>query len=97
MCGNLLQQQQDTNTSTQEILGFLVASGTEEWLAEGQQWKAIEWKEDSEFWTIWMYYFNINEEFPGGLVVKDLALSLLWLGFDAWPRNFHMLQVRPKK
>ena len=29
-------------------------------------------------------------EFPGGLVVKDLALSLLWLGFHPWPRNFHM-------
>ena len=27
-------------------------------------------------------------EFPGGLVVKDSALSLLWLGFDLWPRNF---------
>ena len=22
------------------------------------------------------------EEFPGGLVVKDWAMSLLWLGFD---------------
>ena len=34
--------------------------------------------------------------------VKDLALSLLWLwlllwlGFDPWPGNFHMLQVWPK-
>ena len=24
-------------------------------------------------------------EFPGGLVVKDSTLSLLWLGFDTWP------------
>ena len=24
-------------------------------------------------------------------------LSLLWLGFDAWPGNFCMLQVWPKK
>lgn len=37
--------------------------------------------------------------FPGGIVVKDSALSLLWfwlllwLGFDLWPRRFHMLQV----
>ena len=36
------------------------------------------------------------EEFPGGLVVKDLALSLLWLGsllwlvFQPWPKNFCM-------
>ena len=32
---------------------------------------------------------------------KDLALSLLWVwlllwcGFDPWPKNFYMLQVRP--
>ena len=35
--------------------------------------------------------------------VKDLALSLLWLrsllcqGFRPWPRNFHLLQMWPKK
>ena len=28
--------------------------------------------------------------------VRDLALSLLWLRFDPWPRNFHMLQARTK-
>ena len=36
-------------------------------------------------------------EFPGSLVVEDLAWSLLWLRFDPWPRNFHKLQVQPKK
>ena len=42
-------------------------------------------------------------EFPGGLVVKDLALSLLWLrsllwsDFDPWPGDFHMLQAQLKK
>ena len=41
-------------------------------------------------------------ELPGGLVVKDLALSLLWLGsllwheFSPWPRNVCILQVQPK-
>ena len=25
-------------------------------------------------------------EFPGGLMVKDSVLSLLWHGFDPWPR-----------
>ena len=30
------------------------------------------------------------EEFPDGLVVKDLALSLLWHGFSPWPQNFCM-------
>ena len=36
-------------------------------------------------------------EFPGGSVVKDLGLSLLWHRFDLGPRNFHMLQVQTKK
>ena len=36
------------------------------------------------------YYSNLSikyskEEFPGGLVVKDPALSLLWHRFDPWP------------
>ena len=25
--------------------------------------------------------------------VKDLVVSLLWLGFDPWPRNLHMTWV----
>ena len=29
-------------------------------------------------------------EFPGDLVVKYLALSLLWLRFNPCPRSFHM-------
>lgn len=44
-------------------------------------------------------YFNVDqEELPGGLVVKDPALSLLWWGFD--PRlgvKFLRLQVQPIK
>ena len=36
------------------------------------------------------------KEFPSGLVVKDLALSLLWLRFNPWPGNFHVLQAQPK-
>ena len=31
-------------------------------------------------------------EFPGGPSVKDLVLSLLWLGFNPWPGNFGVLQ-----
>ena len=38
-----------------------------------------------------------SREFPGGLAIKDSALSLPWFGFDPWSRNFYMLQVRPKK
>ena len=43
-----------------------------------------------------------NREFPDGLVVEDLVLSLLWIGpllwhkFDSWPGNFTP-QVQPKK
>ena len=45
-------------------------------------------------------------EFPGGLVAKDSALSLLWIrsllwrGFNSWPGSFCMLQMQappPKK
>ena len=36
-------------------------------------------------------------EFPGGLVVKELALSLLWLSFNSWPEDAWMLQAVPKK
>ena len=37
------------------------------------------------------------KEFPGGLVVKDLGLSLMWLGYDPWSQNFQMQQARPPK
>ena len=40
---------------------------------------------------------NTKLEFPGGLVVKESVLSLLWLGFDPWPRNFHMVPAGSKK
>ena len=36
-------------------------------------------------------------EHPDSRVLKDPALSLLWQGFNPWPRNFHMLQVWKKK
>ena len=36
-------------------------------------------------------------EFPGGLVVKDSALSLLWRGFSPWPGNFCRPPAQPKK
>ena len=44
---------------------------------------------------------KVCEEFPGSLEVKDLALSLVWLGsllwcrFDPWPRNFCMPRACP--
>ena len=46
--------------------------------------------------------YNLGE-FSCGLVVKDLAVSLLWLGlllwlkFDPWPGNFCMVWALPKK
>ena len=36
-------------------------------------------------------------EFSGGLAVKDLVLSLLWLGTDPWPGTLHMLWARPEE
>ena len=35
--------------------------------------------------------------FPGGLVDKDLLLSLLWPGFDPWLGNFCMPQLWQNK
>ena len=35
--------------------------------------------------------------FSGGLVVEDSVLSLLWLGFDSWPGDFHVLWVGAEK
>ena len=52
------------------------------------------------------YYLAIKRNGGSSLAaqqVKDLVLSLqwprslLWLGFDTWPRNFHTQQARPKK
>ena len=46
---------------------------------------------------------NVVQEFPDGLVVKDLALSvlclrlLLWCGFVPWPKNFCMSWIHQKE
>ena len=37
------------------------------------------------------------KEFCSGLVVKDPALAVLWLGSDPWPGNFHMPWAPPKE
>ena len=39
----------------------------------------------------------MEQEFPDGLVVKDLVLSLLWLGFHPWPRTSACLRHNQKK
>ena len=38
-----------------------------------------------------------GKEFPGGLVAKDSALSLQWLGLNSWPGNFHMPWAQTKR
>ena len=38
-----------------------------------------------------------NVEFSGELAFKGLALLLLWLGFNPWSGNLHMLQAWQKK
>lgn len=43
---------------------------------------------------------NQNDQFwssLGAQQVKDVALSLLWLWFDPWPRSFCMPRVQPKE
>ena len=35
--------------------------------------------------------------FPGGLAVKEAALSVLWFRFDPWIRNFPTLWAWQKK
>ena len=38
-----------------------------------------------------------NQEFPGGLAVKDMALSVPWLWFNPWPGEFpHAVGVAKK-
>ena len=53
---------------------------------------------------MWRCLSNSVGSIPGPAQwVKALVLlqlwhrSLLWLGFDPWPRNFHMLWVQPKE
>ena len=36
---------------------------------------------------IFIMDLEILREFPGGLVDKDLVLSLPWLRFDPWPKT----------
>ena len=37
------------------------------------------------------------EQWVKDLTLQDPCRLQLWLGFDPWPRNFHMLQVQPLK
>ena len=48
------------------------------------------------YYRLQSFVANWNE-FPGGLMVKNSVLSLLWLGFDPRPGNFHVLWVQGKK
>ena len=55
----------------------------------------------------WYYSYQIRKLGTGSSLVaqqvKDLVLSLqqlgslLWCGFDPWPRNFHMSREQPKE
>ena len=50
----------------------------------------------AELFTIVKNLKISNSKFPGGLVFKDVALSILWHWFNSRPRNFHMPQEQPK-
>ena len=47
--------------------------------------------------VIHIHYEKRKVESPGGLVIKDSLLSLLWLRLKPWPRNFRIAQAQPKK
>ena len=49
-----------------------------------------------KFIAVSAYTKKKKQVFPGGLQVKNLVLSLLWFGFDPWPKNFHMPWAWPK-
>ena len=42
--------------------------------------------------TYLKYYFRSSLVAQG---IKDPSLSLLWLRFGPWPRNFHMMWMQP--
>ena len=47
---------------------------------------------------MWWLKVHRASEFPGGLEVKDSALSLLWFIFDPWPWELlHVAGVAEKK
>ena len=45
---------------------------------------------------MWTDLKSRSREFPGGLVVKNSVLSLLWPGLNLWPGNARMPWVWPK-
>lgn len=39
---------------------------------------------------------SYNSRFPGGLMIKDLEMSLLWQRFDPWPQDLlHAVGMPP--
>ena len=58
-----------------------------------ERMSTVWWKKNPKcpYRCSWQIRIKCLPEFPGGLVVKDQALLLLWLSLDPWPGNFHML------
>ena len=59
--------------------------------------RAGQWHCVLEKYSTWLQNVPKKKKFPGGLVVKDLMLSLLWHRFDSWPQNVCMLWAQLKK
>ena len=78
-------------------------SSTNPWLISSLRWRAMSYSLLHTQYiahcliSSWCLQKIMVQEFPGGLVIKDSVLSLLWLSFDSWPRNFHMPWAQPKK
>ena len=51
----------------------------------------------SATFPMWLLDRNIIQKKIQGVPIKDLALSLLWQGFDPQPRNFHIGNGQKKK
>ena len=48
------------------------------------------------YFKVFFFLKTTGTGVPGGLAVKDRALSLLWHEFDPWPGKFCMPQAQPK-
>ena len=86
-------------------LGLSFSIGENRWWVVRKSWINLEFNAMHALWTsAWEILAapapertNEELEFPGGPVVKDLVLSLLWLRFDPWPGNFCMPWWRGRK
>ena len=64
---------------------FTLSSGERDWLLQSK--RILNSKPQDSVTTVTCLKKIPFSEFPSGLLVKDSALPLLWLGCDPWPRE----------